>query len=63
MQSLYFYILHLDKLKQADMAAKEYDSFMFILFALVKKAQKLEVDSDLEKKKAEPTVLTDLQLK
>ena len=44
------------------MAAKDYDSFAFLLFALVKKAQKLEVDSDQENKETSPTALTEHQL-
>ena len=44
------------------MSAKDYESFMFILFALVKKVQRLEVDSDWENDKTEPTALTAQQL-
>ena len=51
-----------EKLKKADMSAKDYESYMFILFALVKKVQKLEADSDLENDKTEPTALTAQQL-
>jgi len=52
----------LEKLKKADRSTKEYESFMFILFALVKKVQKLEVDSDWENDQTEPAALTEQQL-
>ena len=51
-----------EKLKKAGRAAKDYESFKFILFALVKKVHQLEVDSDWENDKTEPAALTEQQL-
>ena len=52
-----------DNLKKADPSDKKYESFTFILFLLVKKAQRLELESDQGKETTEePATLTEQEM-